>query len=299
LNGKRVIGVDLGGTKILAGLVATDGAVERHRETMTPLDSQDELLAGLDDAVQELLDERVVALGFGVPSRIDRETGRLQGSVNIPLGELDLRARMEERFELPVSVDNDANAAAYAEFHAGAGRDVQTIVMLTLGTGVGGGVVIEGELYRGWAEFGHMVIEFDGVPCQGSCTGRGHLEGYVSGTAATKLARETFGPAVDAHRLERLAREGDERAVELLTGIGRRLGAGIGSLVNIFDPELVVIGGGFAAAGDFLFGPARDVMQREALAPEGDRVRIVRAELGTTAGLIGAGLLAFDAAASA
>ncbi len=294
-----MIGVDLGGTKILAGLVATDGAVERHRETMTPLDSQDELLAGLDDAVQELLDERVVALGFGVPSRIDRETGRLQGSVNIPLGELDLRARMEERFELPVSVDNDANAATYAEFHAGAGRDVQTIVMLTLGTGVGGGVVIEGELYRGWAEFGHMVIEFDGVPCQGSCTGRGHLEGYVSGTAATKLARETFGPAVDAHRLERLAREGDERAVELLTGIGRRLGAGIGSLVNIFDPELVVIGGGFAAAGDFLFGPARDVMQREALAPEGDRVRIVRAELGTTAGLIGAGLLAFDAAASA
>jgi glucokinase len=299
LDGKRVIGVDVGGTKILAGLVAADGAVQRHRETMTPLDSQAELLAGLDEAVRELLDERVVALGFGVPSRIDRETGRLQGSVNIPLGELDLRARMEERFKLPVSVDNDANAATYAEFHAGAGRDVQTMVMLTLGTGVGGGVVIEGELYRGWAEFGHMVIEFDGVPCQGSCTGRGHLEGYVSGTAATKLAQGTFGPAVDAHRLERLAREGDERAVELLTRVGRRLGAGIGSLVNIFDPELVVIGGGFAAAGDFLFGPAGEVMQREALAPEGDRVRIVRAELGTTAGLIGAGLLAFDAASAA
>jgi glucokinase len=299
LDGKRVIGVDLGGTKILAGVVAGDGTVERHRETMTPLESQDELLAGLEEAVRELLDERVVALGFGVPSRIDRQTGRLQGSVNIPLGELDLRARMEERFELPVSVDNDANAAAYAEFHAGAGRDVQTMVMLTLGTGVGGGVVIEGNLYRGWAEFGHMVIELDGVPCQGSCTGRGHLEGYVSGTAATKLAQETFGPAVDAHRLVRLAREGDERAIELLTGIGRRLGAGIGSLVNIFDPELVVIGGGFAAAGDFLFEPAGAVMQREALAPESDRVRIVRAELGTTAGLIGAGLLAFDAASSA
>jgi glucokinase len=294
-----VIGVDLGGTKILAGVVAGDGTVEGHRETMTPLESQDELLGGLEEAVRELLDERVVALGFGVPSRIDRQTGRLQGSVNIPLGELDLRARMGERFDLPVSVDNDANAAAYAEFHTGAGRDVQTMVMLTLGTGVGGGVVIEGDLYRGWAEFGHMVIEFDGVPCQGSCTGRGHLEGYVSGTAATKLAQETFGPAVDAHRLVRLAREGDEQAIELLTGIGRRLGAGIGSLVNIFDPELVVIGGGFAAAGDFLLEPARKVMRREALAPESDRVRIVRAELGTTAGLIGAGLLAFDAASSA
>ena len=299
MDGKRVIGVDLGGTKILAGVVAADGTVERHRETMTPLESQDELLLGLDDAVRELLDDRVVALGFGVPSRIDRQSGRLQGSVNIPLGELDLRARMQERFVLPVAVENDANSATYAEFRAGAGRDVQTMVMLTLGTGVGGGVAIDGELYRGWAEFGHIVIEFDGVPCQGSCTGRGHLEGYVSGTAATKVAQEAFGSAVDSHRLVRLATEGDERAVELLTGIGRRLGAGIGSLVNIFDPELVVIGGGFAAAGDFLFDPAREVMQREALAPESDRVRIVRAELGTTAGLIGAGLLAFDAAASA
>jgi glucokinase len=299
LDGKRVIGVDLGGTKILAGIVAADGTVERHRETMTPLESQDELLSGLDDAVRELLDDRVVALGFGVPSRIDRQSGRLQGSVNIPLGELDLRARMEERFDLPVAVENDANSATYAEFRVGAGRDVQTMVMLTLGTGVGGGVVIDGELYRGWAEFGHMVIEFDGVPCQGSCTGRGHLEAYVSGTAATRVAQEAFGSAVDSHRLVRLATEGDEHAVELLTGIGRRLGAGIGSLVNIFDPELVVIGGGFAAAGDFLFDPARELMQREALAPESDRVRIVRAELGTTAGLIGAGLLAFDAAASA
>jgi glucokinase len=218
--------------------------------------------------------------------------------VNIPLGELDLRARMEDRFDLPVAVENDANAATYGEFRAGAGRDAQTMVMLTLGTGVGGGVVIDGELYRGWAEFGHIVIEYDGVPCQGTCTGRGHLEAYVSGTAATRVAQEAFGPAVDSHRLVRLATEGDELAVELLTGIGRRLGAGIGSLVNIFDPQLVVIGGGFAAAGDFLFEPAHEVMQREALAPESDRVRIVRAELGTTAGLIGAGLLAFGAAAS-
>jgi len=171
-------------------------------------------------------------------------------------------------------------------------------VMLTLGTGCGGGVVLDGKLYRGWAEFGHMVIEFDGLPCHGTCTGRGHLEGYVAGTAATKLAQEAFGPAADAHRLVRLAREGDQQAVEILVGIGRRLGAGIGSLVNLFDPELVVIGGGFAAAGDFLFDPAREVVKREALAPEADRMRIVRAELGTAAGLIGAGLLAFDAAAA-
>jgi glucokinase len=293
----RVIGVDLGGTKILAGRLDRDGNVERHRETITPLASQDELLAGLDTAVEALLDDDVVALGLGIPSRLDGKTRQAQGSVNIPLGQLDLRGRMAERFGLPAGVENDANAATYAEFRFGAGRDVDSMVMLTLGTGCGGGVVIDGSLYRGWAEFGHIVIDYDGIPCQGSCSGRGHLEPYVTGLAATKLAQEAFGPAVDAHRLVRLAREGEARAIEILEGMGRRLGAGIGSLVNIFDPELVVIGGGFAAAGDFLLEPAREVMRREALAPEGERVRIVRAELGTAAGLIGAGLVAFDAAA--
>jgi glucokinase len=294
-----VIGVDLGGTKILTGVVARDGTVLRRRETMTPTESQAAVLAGLDAAVEELLDDSVVALGFGIPSRIDQATGRVEGSVNIPLGELDFRARMAERFRLPVGIENDANAATYAEFHSGAGREVKTMVMLTLGTGCGGGVVVDGRLFRGWAEFGHIVIDYDGLPCQGSCTGRGHLEPYVTGTAATKLARAEFGPAVDAHRLVRLANEGEQKAIEILDGMGRHLGAGIGSLVNIFDPELVVIGGGFAAAGDFLLKPAEEVMRREALAPEKDRVRIVRAELGTAAGLIGAGLVAFDAAAGA
>jgi glucokinase len=140
------------------------------------------------------------------------------------------------------------------------------------------------------------VIVYDGLPCQGSCTGRGHLEPYVTGVAAGKLAAEEFGPAVDAHRLVRLANEGEPRAIEILDGIGRHLGAGIGSLVNIFNPDLVVIGGGFAAAGDFVLDPAREILRREALARAGYRVPIVRAELGTAAGLIGAGLVAFDAA---
>jgi glucokinase len=202
---------------------------------------------------------------------------------------------MAEKFGLPVGIENDANAAAYAEFHFGAAREAQTMVMLTLGSGCGGGVVIDGQLYRGWAEFGHIVIEYDGIPCQGTCTGRGHLEPYVTGFAATKLAQEVFGPAVDAHRLVRLANEGEPRAIELLDGIGRYLGAGIGSLVNIFNPQLVVIGGGFAAAGDFILDPAREIVAREGLAGAGERVRIVRAELGTAAGLIGAGLVGFDA----
>ena len=295
MNGKRVIGLDLGGTKILAGVVDRDGHVEQRREHPTPTASQDELVAGLDAAVEELLTDEIVALGFGLPSPIDQKAGRALQGVNIPLNDMDFRDRMKERFNLPVGIENDANAATYAEFRFGAARDVDTMVMLTLGTGCGGGVVIDGELFRGWAEFGHIVIEYDGLPCQGTCTGRGHLEAYVTGVAATKLAQAEFGPAVDAHRLVRLANEGERRAVEILDGIGRRLGAGIGSLVNIFNPELVVIGGGFAAAGDFVLDPAREILHREALTGAGDRVPIVRAELGTAAGLIGAGLVAFDA----
>jgi glucokinase len=296
LDGKRVIGVDLGGTKILAGIVGRDGSLERHRENPTPVTSQDDLLAGLDGAVEELLDDDIVALGFGLPSPVDQPTGRALQAVNIPLdASIDFRMRMSERFDLPVGIENDANAATYAEFHFGAGRDVDNIVMLTLGTGCGGGAVIDGKLFRGWAEFGHIVIVYDGLPCQGTCTGRGHLEPYVTGVAATKLARAEFGPAVDAHRLVRLANEGESRAIKILDGIGRHLGAGIGSLVNIFNPELVVIGGGFAAAGDFILDPARQIVAREALAGAGTRLRIVRAELGTSAGLIGAGLVAFDA----
>jgi glucokinase len=294
---KRVIGVDVGGTKILAGVVDERGNVEHRRERETPLDSQDALIAQVQAAVEELLDESIGAVGIGLPSRIDSRTGYVDGSVNIPLGEVPLRNVMEERFLRPVELENDGNAAALAEFHVGAGREARTLVMLTLGTGVGGGVVIDEKLLRDGGELGHVVIEYDGVPCQGFCTGRGHLEAYASGTAATKLAREEFGPAVDAHRLVRLAAEGDAKAVEILAGIGHRLGAAIGSFVNVFRPDVVIVGGGFAAAGDFLLVPAEEIMRREALPPARDRARIARGELGTAAGVIGAGLVALDALA--
>lgn len=291
----RAIGVDVGGTKILAGVVARDGTIERRREHATPVTSQEELLSALETAVDGLVAEDVGAVGFGVPSRIDQATGRVVESVNIPLTDLDLGSWMQQRFGLSVAVENDANAAALGEARAGAGRSAKTMVMLTLGTGCGGGIVLDGQLYRGWAEAGHMVLEYNGLPCQGTCTGRGHLEPYVTGLAATKLARKTFGPAADAHRLVRLADEGDIAAREILAGIGQRLGAGIGSLVNLFNPELVVIGGGFGiAAFEFLRGPAREILQREALSPAGDEVELVRAELGTAAGVIGAALVAAE-----
>ena len=299
---QRVIGVDLGGTKILAGVVDRHGSVERRRELPTPLDSQDELLRGLAEAVEDVLADDVAALGFGIPSTIDQRSGKAVTSVNIPLADLDLRGAMQERFGLPVGIDNDANAATLAEWAHGAGRGTRHMVMLTLGTGVGGGLILDGKPYRGavgaGAELGHMVIDLDGPPCQGACPGRGHLEALVSGHAATMAAQEQFGPAADAHRLVRLANEGDADAVALLAELGHRLGAGIVRLVNVFNPELVVVGGGFSAAGDFLLEPARELVAREALSPARELVRIVRAELGTAAGLVGAGLVAFEALAA-
>ena len=293
----NVIGVDVGGTKILAGVVGRDGMVVTHREHATPLESEAELLDGLETAVRELLDESVGAVGFGIPSRIDQRAGVALGSVNVPLVEVPFRDVMRERLGLPVEIDNDANAAAIAEWRVGAGRGTTDMIMLTLGTGVGGGLILAGRPYRGsigaGGELGHMVIVHDGVLC--SCGGHGHLESYVSGKAADEVAREAFGPAADAHRLVRLANEGDAKAIELLTEIGRKLGSGLGSLVNTFDPQLIVVGGGFAAAGELLLAPAREVMEREMLKPIREEVRVVRAELGTSAGMIGAAMVAFDA----
>ena len=296
---QRVIGVDLGGTKILAGIVDRDGTVERRRELPTPLESQEELLQGIASAVEDVLEDDVAAIGLGIPSTIDQRSGRAVTSVNIPLADLDVRGWVRDRFGLPTGIDNDANAATLAEWAYGAGRGTRHMVMLTLGTGVGGGLILDGKPYRGsvgaGGELGHVVIDVDGPPCQGACTGHGHLEALASGHAATEATHEAFGPAADAHRLVRLADEGDARAIEILTVLGRHLGAGIATFVNIFNPEVVVVGGGFSAAGEYLLGPAREVVAVEALAPARDLVRIVRAELGTAAGLVGAGLVAFEA----
>jgi glucokinase len=300
----HAIGVDLGGTKILAGVVARDGSVVRRHERPTPLDTQEHVLQELEAAVTELLDDSVVAVGFGTPSPIDQARGVVVRCVNLPLEDAPVRDRMHERFGIPVGLDNDANAAAIGEWRAGAGRDTDDLVMLTLGTGVGGGVVCGGKPFRGrngeGAEFGHVVVVHDGRPCQGACNGRGHLEVYVSGTAATAAARAEFGPSADAHRLVRLANEGDAQAKQILTEIGRYLGSGIGSFVNVFAPELVVLGGGFGvAAYEYLSGPAEEVALREALEPMRRSVRLAKAELGTAAGLIGAAFVGFEALDSA
>jgi glucokinase len=296
MRADRAIGIDLGGTKILAGIVDRGGAIEAAKEIPTPTESSDAILAALNDVIASVLRDDVGSIGLGAPVNLDRKTGRALRANNLPLRDIDLAAGIRERFGLPVGVENDGNAATLAEYRFGAGVGTSNMLMLTLGTGVGGGIVIDDRLYRGWAELGHIVVQAGGQPCQGECHGHGHLEAVASGHAADRVARGLWGDDANAHVLLAHARGGDPAAIEALAGIGELLGAAIGSLVNIFDPEVVVVGGGFgAAAGDLLLEPARRAARREAAWPADERLVVVEAALGETAGLIGAGLVGFEA----
>jgi glucokinase len=290
-----VIGVDVGGTKILSGVVDRGGNVLGRNLIESPGSSEQDVLAALDSAVETLLDDRIGGIGFGVPANLERGTGRILRATNLPLDSFDLTAHARARFGLPVGVENDANAATLAEWKLGAGRGTSNLVMLTLGTGVGGGIVLDGRLYRGWAEIGHIVVQVGGPPCQGNCHGRGHLETLASGSAADRVARELWGPEADARTLVERAQEGVDEALAALDDFAEVLGAAIGSLANLFDPEVVVIGGGFGEAVELILGPAQEAARRQALAPADTALRVVSATLGTDAGLVGAGLVGFEA----
>jgi glucokinase len=295
---RTAIGVDVGGTNIRAAVVTREGHIDRRCTVPTPLGSTEDLFEALDEAVAEVIDDRVGAIGCGIPSRIDKNAGSVVGSVNIPLTGVHFRDRMQVRWNLPCAIDNDANVAAIAEWKVGAGRGTTEMAMLTLGTGVGGGLILAGEPYNGAtgaaAELGHMIVEYGGRRCHGACHGRGHLEAYCSGHAATLLAQEALGDEADSRELLRLAGLADDTALSVLHEIGSRLGAAIGTLANMFNVQCVVIGGGFgAAAWSYLIEPARQVAAREALEPGRGILRIVPSELGSDGGLIGAGFIGY------
>ena len=309
----RVIALDLGGTKLLSGVVDDEGVVQKRIVSATDTTSEDAVLNQVEEAVESLRDDEIGAIGVGIPSTIDQRRGEAVDSVNIPLTDVPFRERLQDRFGMPAAIENDANAAALAEHRYGAGRGSLHMVMVTLGTGEGGGLILDGELYRGAigaaGELGHITLDLDGPPCQGRCPGRGHLEAMASGTAADGYAREAAernpegdlgraaaeGKTVDARLAVELAAKGPGDARDVLDHVGLHLGVGIASFVNIFNPELVVIGGGFSRAGDLLLEPARKVVRERALSPARDEVRIVPALLGVEAGLIGAGLVGFEA----
>ncbi len=319
MPGRRAIGVDMGGSKLLAGAVDTELSVHnRAQRALSGLDQPALLDVAVEavEEVRELAGGEVVAVGFGIPCLMDQRTGRAVIAINLPLADIDFADVMTERLGLPVFVDNDANMAILAEHRAGAAAGCSEAAMLTVGTGIGGGLILRDELYRGAigaaAELGHIVIDMDGPRCQGNCPNHGCVEALASGTAlareAARIARERPGSGLgralaEGHLLAgplvtELAYDGDAAAIEVIELIGTRLGVAIATLVNVFNPQVVVVGGGVMAAGELLLAPARATVAARALPPSKDEVRIVMAELGIEAGMVGAAAMAFDGVAA-
>ena len=309
----EAIGVDLGGTKLLTGVVNTEQEVLHESREVSTGASEDEVVDAIEREVNEAREARpdAIAVGLGIPATIDRERGVAINAVNLDITDVPIREEIEARTGLRTFLDNDANVAALAEHRFGAAKGAANAVMLTIGTGIGGGVIIDGELYRGSigaaSEPGHMVIDLNGPPCQGTCPNHGCIEALASGTALAREGTAAAGSHPDSALGLALAREGavtgktvtesaiagDEAAVEVMTLVGTRLGAGLSSLANIFNPDVLVIGGGVIAAGDLMLGPAREELRKRALPPMNE-TPVMAAELGPDAGMIGAAILARD-----
>jgi glucokinase len=308
------IGADLGGTKMLVGVVAAGPKVLHRVEEVSFGRSANEVLDTMEGELRVALEAHPEArsAGLGIPCTIDQERGLAISAVNLPIVDVPIRDLMSERLGIPVVIDNDGNAAALAEHRWGAARGARNAVLLTIGTGIGGGLIIDGQVYRGstgaGAELGHMVIDADGPPCQGNCPNRGCAEAVASGTAlgreAEAAAKRNPGSAlgklleageeVNGRAATAAAIAGDEVARSVFEMIGRRLGAFASGLANVFEPDVIVFGGGVMAAGDVLLAPIRDEVERRSLPPM-NRTRIVAAQLGAEAGMIGAATMAMDA----
>jgi glucokinase len=306
----ETIGVDLGGTKMLVGVLAGTEAVWESREASTG-QSEDELVELLVREVSEAREARpeARAVGLGIPATIDQERGVAVAAVNLPLTDVPLREVVSERVGLPVYLDNDANVAALAECLYGAAQGKPNTVMLTVGTGIGGGLILGGEVFRGatgaGAELGHTVIQADGPPCQGNCPNHGCVEALASGTALGREGRAAAesapdsvigkllaaGEEVDGRAVTEAALAGDTTSIGVFELIGGRLGVACASFANIFQPDAIVVGGGVITAGDLLLEPARREVRERALTPM-NRTPILAATLGNDAGMIGAAALA-------
>jgi glucokinase len=308
------IGVDVGGTKVLGGVVTPDGEVLATVRRATPDDDSRQTAVVIAEVVAELVDlyPDVEAVGVGAAGWIDADRSTVMFAPNVAWRDEPLRDRIADKVGLPVVVENDGNTAAWAEFRFGAARNASEVLLITVGTGIGGGIITGGALFRGAygvaAEFGHVRFVPDGLPC--GCGRRGCFEQYCSGRALVREARALA--EADPHRATRLlelagghvdaiqgpqitaaAGEGDPLAVEAFTVVAKWLGQGLADLVSIWDPGVIIVGGGVAESGELLLAPARDAY----VAALGPRItlpvaEIHAAELGNEAGLIGAADLA-------
>jgi glucokinase len=314
---RYIIGVDLGGTNIVTGAMPEDGSLQLavNSEPTRAEDGAeavvDRIVAGIERAIAQTSAETgarrtdFVGVGIGSPGPLDRERGIVIVTPNLGWRDYPLRDRVSEQVKLPATLDNDANCATYGEWWQGAGRGARNMVGMTIGTGIGGGLIIEGKLYHGASdvagEIGHTTIDSTGRRCK--CGNYGCLEAYASGPSIAERAREALGggevsilATVVAGRIEDItaqtvydaAKRGDAVAREVVRDTARFLGAGVANLLNIFNPDVVVIAGGVTQAGDYLFEPLRAEVKRRAFRPAVEACEILAGTLPGTAGMVGA-----------
>jgi len=304
VGGRFVIGIDLGGTNLRVASVGAGGDIgELHRVQTLAREGPEPVIERIVAAIRDV-SARVAASGgvvsgvvLGAPGIISSREGTVVASPNLPgWNDVPLRDRVAAAIGLPVLLENDANAAAYGEYWRGAGQGCASMVLLTLGTGVGGGIVLDGELWRGAdgmaGEVGHITVEPGGRTCR--CGNAGCLETYASATGIAERYRELSGSeaACTAEEIHRKAHEGDANARQTYREAGRFLGLAFATLVNLLNPERIVIGGGVLPAWDLMIPAAEHEMRRRAFAAPAARVRIAPAALGDLAGVTGAaGLL--------
>ncbi|MFC4454212.1 ROK family protein [Deinococcus sonorensis] len=312
-SSSHVLAIDIGGTKLAAGIVSGAGVLLDSARTPThAAEGPDRVLDRLLDLCRTLLRRSSVPVqrvGVGCGGPLDTVRGLILNPPNLPGWlEFPLVARLQQALDLPVSLDNDANAAALAEFHFGAGRGTRHMVYLTISTGIGSGLILNGELYRGKrgnaGELGHLQVRVDGRAC--NCGGRGCLEAYASGTNIARRARELAAQhpasllarsvpdleAITAQTVLQALQAQDEVAVQLWDETLDLLAAGVASTVNAFDPERIVIGGGITNFGDLLFVPLRERVAARAMPALWSGVELCRAELAADVGILGAAAVA-------
>ncbi|MGQ0549205.1 MAG: ROK family protein [Armatimonadota bacterium] len=310
-----VVGVDLGGTKILTALVDVHGRVAGRVREKTPQSGPDAVIETIAGTVRRVLGDAGVdagairSVGVGAPGPADPTSGVVFEVPNLPgWHDVPLAAMLTSRLGVTTCVENDANAAAMGERWAGAGRGIDDLIYMTISTGIGGGLIFNGRIYRGVSgtagEVGHMVIDPAGPRCP--CGRMGCLEALASGTSIARDARaavaagrsttlSTLAPeALTAAEVARAAREDDPLARELFARAARYVGIGVANLVNLLNPAMVIIGGGVAKAGDLLFAPVRRIVLEEAFKRPAAAVRIVPAALGDDVGAVGAAAVAIE-----
>jgi glucokinase len=314
MRASYAIGVDVGGTRIAAGLIERKGRVVKDAKKLTPKTGPFAVIDTIIDLIEDVSSgvhaSEIAGVGIGLPAQVDFLHQSVEFATNLPLAGVDVRSLVMSRTKGEVTIDNDGHLAALGEFRFGAAKSARDFLMVTLGTGVGGGIFVGGEPFRGnrglGGEIGHTVVDLDGPECP--CGGKGHLESYLGRPAIAAKGREAAAQfkgraileaaggdvnAVTAEAVVIAAKAGDPVAREILLEAGEVLGRALVSFVNVLNPRMIVVGGGIGESADFLVDRAREIMQAEALAGRRD-VTVTQAVLGNDAGILGAAALAFD-----